>query len=99
MCDRVVPEDRFLIVYFADKCKTERMCDDCLAALKLIPDWFVTSEMFKKFFTVLYAEENILYFNEGSGTSIILNCNGTSIPNNDLNNINLDNNFENNFDE
>ena len=40
--------------------------DDYLAALKLIPDWFVTSEMIKKLFTALYADENILYFNEAS---------------------------------
>ena len=31
--------------------------DDSLAALKFIPDWFVTSEMIKKRFTALYAGE------------------------------------------
>ena len=40
------------------------MCDEavdnCLAALKFVPDWFVTSEMIKKLFTDLYADENIL---------------------------------------
>ena len=55
MCDRVVPEDPFLIVYCPDKDKTQRTCgeiiDDSLAALKLIPDWFVTSKMIKKLFT------------------------------------------------
>ena len=48
MCDRVVSKDPFLIVYCPDKYKTERMCDkavDSLAALKLIPDWFVTSKI------------------------------------------------------
>ena len=43
------------------------MCDkainDSLAALKLIPDWCLTIKMIKKRFTVLYADENILYFN------------------------------------
>ena len=34
--------------------------DDCLAALKVISDWFVTSEMIKKLFTDLYADKNIL---------------------------------------
>ena len=29
--------------------------DDCLAPLKLVPDWFVTSEMIKKLFTALSA--------------------------------------------
>ena len=44
------------------------MCDealnDSLAALKLIRNWFVTSKMIKKLFTVLHADEHTLYFNE-----------------------------------
>ena len=52
MCDRVVSEDPSLIVYCPDKYITQRMCDgaagDSLAALKLIPDWFVISKMIKK---------------------------------------------------
>ena len=36
----------------------------------------------------MYADENILYFNEGSGDAIF-NCNRIGI----VNNINLDNNF------
>ena len=53
MCDSVVSEDPFLIVYCPDKYKTQRMCDeavdDFLTALKLIPDWFVTNKMLEKF--------------------------------------------------
>ena len=51
MCDKVVSEDPFLIVYCPDKYKAQRMCDeavDSLAALKLIPDCFVTSKIIKK---------------------------------------------------
>ena len=59
MCDRGVSEDSFLIVYCSDQYKTQQMCDkaadDSLAALKLIPDWFITSKMIKTFFTALYA--------------------------------------------
>ena len=55
VCDRVVSEDLFLIVYYPDKCKSQIMCDkavdDSLAGLNLIPDWFVTSKMIKKHFT------------------------------------------------
>ena len=44
--DRFVSEDPFLIACCPDKYKTQRMCDeaaaDSLAALELIPDWFVT---------------------------------------------------------
>ena len=64
MCDRVVPEDPFSIVYCPDKYKTQRMCDkavdDSLAAWKIIPNIFITSKMIKKLFTAMYAEDNIL---------------------------------------
>ena len=46
--------------------------DDSLGALKLIPDWFVTCRMIKKLYTALYADENIFYFSEDSGNTIIL---------------------------
>ena len=78
-----------------DKYITQKICDeavdDSLAALKLIPDWFVTRKMIKKLFTALYADENILYFNEDSG-NVVFNCNGMVILNIDLN-VNVDNNF------
>ena len=94
---RVVSEDPFLILYCPDKYVTQKMCDeavdDSLAILKLIPDWFVTSKMIKKLFTALYADENIHYFNEDSGNVVFI-CNGMGILNIDINNINLDNNFD-----
>ena len=42
----------------------DKAVDDYLAALKFVSDWFVTSKMIKILFTTLYADENILYFNE-----------------------------------
>ena len=66
--------------------------DDSLAALKIIPDWFVTSKMIKKIYAALYADENILYFNQNSA-SVVFSCNGMGILNIDFNNINFDNNF------
>ena len=42
----------------------DKAVDDSLATLKLILDWFVTTEMNKKIFPALYADENIFYFNE-----------------------------------
>ena len=58
-------EDPSLIVHCPDKYKTQRMVDeadgdDCLAALKSVPNWFLTSKMIKKLFTAFYADENIL---------------------------------------
>ena len=91
MCDTVVSEDPFLIVYYPDKYKTQRTCDkaadDSLGALKLIPDWFVTA------FIALYGYENILDFNEDSG-NVLCSCNEMGVLNIDLNNINLENNFD-----
>ena len=44
-------------IYCLDKYTTERMCDkgaaDSLAVLKLFSDWFVTSEMIEKIYTIL----------------------------------------------
>ena len=71
----------------------DETADDCLAALKLAPNWFVTSEMIQNYFTVLYVDENILYFNEECDDSVF-NCNGMGILIIDLNNINLDNNVD-----
>ena len=44
--------------------------------------------MIKKLFPALYADKNILYFNEDSCDSVF-DCNGIGILNRDLNNINL----------
>ena len=51
--------------------------------------------MIKNIFTVLYANENIIYFNEDSG-NVVFSCNEISFPNIDLNDINLD---DTNYDE
>ena len=73
------------------------MCDkavhDSLATLKCLPDWFITIKMIKKLFTALYANENILYFDEGS-QNVVFNSNEMGIVNVDLNNISLDYNFD-----
>ena len=61
--------------------------------MKLILNWFVTGKMIKEPFTALYADESILYFNENSG-NIVFSCNEMSILNIDLNNIYLDNTFD-----
>ena len=65
----------------------DKAADDCLVALKFVPDWFVTSKMIKNLFTALYADENILYFNEDTINAVF---NGIGILSIDLNNINLD---------
>ena len=69
--------------------------DDCLAALKFVPDWFVTSKLIKILFTALYADENIPYFNEDSGNVVYI-CNEMGILKIDLNIIYL---VDTNYDE
>ena len=63
MCERYVSEDPFLIVYFPDKYETQGMrdeaVDDSPAALKLVPDWFVTSKIIKILDTALCTDDNI----------------------------------------
>ena len=49
--------------------------------------------MIEKLFTALYADGNILYFNEDSGDAVF-NYNEMGNANIDLNNINLVDNFE-----
>ena len=97
ICDSMVSEDPFLIVYCPDKYITQKMSDkavdDSLASLKLVADLFVTSKMVKELFTALYADENILYFNGDSG-NVVFSCNEMVILNIDFNNIILDNNFD-----
>ena len=48
---------------------TQIMCeeaiDDCLAALKFIPDWFVTNKMFEKLVNVIHDNDEILFDNKG----------------------------------
>ena len=56
----------------------DKAINDCLATLKFVPDWFVTSKMIKKLFTALYADENILYFDEDS-SNVVFIYNGMGI--------------------
>ena len=100
MRDKIISDDPFSLGYVPDQYKTQQMCDkavdDCLAALKFVPYWFVTSKMIKKLFTALYADQNILYFDEDFG-NVVFNFNEIGILNIDLNCINLgDNNVDGN---
>ena len=67
--------------------------DYSLATLKPMPDWFVTSKIIKNLNTAVYVGENIFYFN-GDSDNVVFNCNEMGILNIDLDNISLDNNFD-----
>ena len=38
----------------------DEAADDCLAALKFIPDWFVTSKMLGKLYNAFHVNDNML---------------------------------------
>ena len=40
----------------------DEVVDDCLATLKFIANWFLTSKKGKTLYAALYADQNILYF-------------------------------------
>ena len=52
--------------------------------------------MIKELYTALYTDENILYYNEDS-INVVFSCNQMAILNKDLNNIDLSNNFDEDF--
>ena len=60
-----------MIKYCLDRYKAQEMCDkavdDFLPALKFVPNWFVISKMVKKLDHVLFANDDILFFDEDSG--------------------------------
>ena len=97
ICDIVVSLYPLLIIHCPNKYITQTMCGEAvhysLASLKLIPDCLPeTSKMIKKLYTALYADDNIVYFNENSG-DVAFSCNKMSIFSIDVNNIYIGNNF------
>ena len=74
----------------------EEGVDDCLAALKFIPDSFVTSKMLEEFDKDLLANDCILFLNEDFNKVTYI-ANQKHIPAVGLDKINLDN--DNNFNK
>ena len=87
----------FLVVYCLEKNKTQKVCDEAvdasLVALKLIPDWFVTSKMREKFDNTLNTNDDVLFLNEDFDKATII-VNQKHILAVDLEKINLNNNFD-----
>ena len=61
--------------------------------MKPISDWRILSKIIKKLYNALYADDGLLFNDENSG-DVIFCCNGMGILSVNLNNINLDNNFD-----
>ena len=93
MCDKAV-NSCFFVFHSIHSVLINIKLKECVMKLLIILSRLVCyKKMIKKLYTALYAGENILYFNEDSG-NVIFSCNEIGILNIDLNNINLDNNFD-----
>ena len=70
MCNRVISEDSFMLIYCPYRYKTQKMSDeavdDCLAVSKFIIYWFVTSKMLEKIHYDFLANSDIIFFDEDS---------------------------------
>ena len=93
MCDKAFSEYFFLLKCCLGRYKTQDMCDKVvdsfLTTLKFVPDGFVTNKMIKKLYNVLFTDDNILFFDKGSG-NVTFPSDDMSILIIDLNNINHD---------
>ena len=93
MCDKAVLEDLFILKYCHVRYKTQKLCDiavnDFLPELKLVPDWFVSNKMLEKLHTTLFADDDIAFFHEDSG-SVTHFSNKIDILSVNFKNINLD---------
>ena len=82
-----------------DEYKAQRICDEavdyCLAALKFIHDWYVTSKLLENFHHDFFSNNDIFLFNEDF-IKVTFIANQMHILAADLHKINLDEN--NNFD-
>ena len=47
---------------------SDKAVDDCLSALQFVLDWFVSSKMVEKFCRVLFAKDDIVFFDKGFGS-------------------------------
>ena len=97
MCEKAFSSNLFMLKYCLDRYKTQEMCDkavdDFLPKLKFLPDCFVTDKMIKKLYNALFADDDILFFDEDSGI-VTFSSTEMGILSGDHNNINLyDTNF------
>ena len=67
-----------MLVHWPDKYKPQKMCDEavdnCLVALKFIPDWFVWSKMLEKLDNLLHANDDELFYNEDFDEVLFIVC-------------------------
>ena len=70
-----------------------RSCWWFSGSIETYPRFLCYNKKIKKNFNASYADENILYFNEDSSNAVLI-CKEMGVLNTDLNNINLDNSFD-----
>ena len=79
MCDKAVDIHPSVLQFVPEYFKTKVVCNKAfpkdlakiclnfLTSLKFVSDQFVTSKMIKKLYNALFADDDILFFDEGSG--------------------------------
>ena len=81
--------------YCPDTYETKKIYDEavdvCLAKLKFIPDWFFTSKILETFHDALFANDDILFFDEDF-SKVTFFANEMGIIGADLDKNNLDDN-------
>ena len=98
MCDKIMSKTPFMFKYCPDKYITEAMrneaVDNFLPILYFVPDWFVTSKMFKwLYYFVCKWKYTLLYTLKDSGNAV-LNYDEIDVLDIDLINTSLDNDFD-----
>ena len=73
MCDKPFFEDCFMLKYCLHRHKTQELfnktVDNVIPILEFVPDWFVTKNMIKNLYAAIFADDNILFFDEYSGNA------------------------------
>ena len=63
MCHEVVSEKLVMLKHYSERYKTQKMCDKavdaCLSALKIVPDFIVTSKMIEILHNLVFPDDNI----------------------------------------
>ena len=82
MCDKVTFKEAFMLKYCLDRYDTQGMCDnvvdDCLLALKFVPNLCVTSKMHEQLDNATFSNDDIVFINEddmGLNTKYLNNIN------------------------
>ena len=98
MCDKILSKTPFMFKYCPDKYITETMCneaaDNFLPIFYFIPDWFVTSKMFKRLYYFVCKSKYTLLYTLKDSVNAVFNYDEIGVLDIDLINSSRDNDFD-----